>query len=311
MDISIVIPAFNEAPNLMEVAARLRHVLDGITAEWEIIFVDDGSSDDSWTIISQLHQQSANFRGIRLARNFGQQAAITAGLRHARGNVVIPMDADLQDPPELIPQLLEKWKDGFRIVYAVRQIRHEGWFKKWSAKIFYRLLNRITDIDIALDSGDFCLLDRKVVDAINNLPERHRFIRGLRSWVGFRQTGIVHDRGKRHQGKSKYNIRRLFRLALDGIFSLSVAPLRAVCYLGAIFTIAGLIGAVWALIKAITTSTAFPGYSIAVILLLVIGGIQLIALGIIGEYMYRIFDQAKGRPSYIIQDTLPSTSFEP
>ena len=311
MLISIVIPVCNESSNLIEISSRLQKILTEIGHSWEIVFIDDGSTDDSWDIMTNLHKDNPNFRGIRLARNFGQQAAISAGLRHARGDVVIPMDADLQDPPEIIPALLEKWEEGYQVVYSRWRHRQEGVLKKLTATIFYRILDRIADVTINLDSSDFCLMDRQVVDAINHLPERRPFIRGLRSWVGFRHVGISIDRGLRQHGKSKYSLRKLVGLALDGVFSFAITPIRFAIYLGLICAILGIADLVWAALVNLGGAAAGRGYVPFAGLILLLGGLQLMCIGIIGEFIGRIFDQVKGRPPYVVQDTLPSTSFEP
>jgi len=305
--ISIVIPVCNESPNLDEIAQRLQKVLSGTKCDWEVVFVDDGSTDDSWQIIIRLHQANPNFRGVRLARNFGQQAAISAGLRHARGDAVIPMDADLQDPPELIPSLLEKWKEGNQVVYTRWKHRKEGFYKKLTASLFYRFLDRIADVRINLDSSDFCLMDRQVVDAINRLPERRPFVRGLRSWVGFRHVGIVTDRGSRRGGQSKYGFRKLANLALDGIFAFSLTPVRFALYIGAISALLGAVGLIGVLLAIMGGSNFAPEYAAIVSLILILGGLQLACIGIIGEFVGRIFDQVKGRPPYVIQQTLPES----
>jgi glycosyltransferase involved in cell wall biosynthesis len=309
--ISIVIPVCNESSNLNEISSRLQKILSETGHNWEAIFVDDGSTDDSWEIMSRLHKDNPSFRGIRLARNFGQQAAISAGLRHARGDVVIPMDADLQDPPETIPTLLEKWTEGYQVVYSRWRHRKEGIIKRLTAALFYRVLDRIADVNINLDSSDFCLMDRQVVDAINRLPERRPFIRGLRSWVGFRHIGITIDRGSRQQGESKYSFRKLSGLALDGIFSFAITPIRFAIYIGLMCAILGIAGLVWAAVIYIGGADAGHGSIPYAGLILFLGGLQLACIGIIGEFIGRIFDQVKGRPPYVIQETLPSTSFEP
>jgi glycosyltransferase involved in cell wall biosynthesis len=309
--ISVVIPVCNESSNLSEISSRLQKVLAETGNNWEVIFVDDGSTDDSWDIMSRLHKDNPGFRGIRLARNFGQQAAISAGLHHARGDVVIPMDADLQDPPEMIPTLLQKWEEGYQVVYSRWKHRKEGIYRRVTSVLFYRILDRFADVKIDLDSSDFCLMDRQVVDAINRLPERRPFIRGLRSWVGFRHVGIAIDRESRRQGKSKYNFHGLAERALDGIFSFAITPIRFAIYIGLICAVLGVAGLVWALVIYVSDMAAGRGYVPITGLILFLGGLQLVCIGIIGEFIGRIFDLVKGRPPYVIQETLPSTSFEP
>ncbi len=307
MLISVVVPLYNEADNLPELTDRLRKVLDGCDSDWEVILIDDGSQDGSWDFIESVHRKDPRFQGIQLTRNFGQQPALMAGLRHAGGDVVIPMDADLQDPPEVIGKLIEKWQEGFQVVYAIRQHRKEGWLRNWSAGMFYRILQRFTHVKIAIDSGDFCLLDRQVVDVLCRFTEQHPFLRGLRSWVGFRQTGVTFDRGMRFKGGSKYSIRGLMKLAFDGIFALSGTPVRFVTYLGMIVVILSIMGVVWS-IWGVSTADSNGNISLfAITLLLLIGGVQLMVLGVIGEFVHRIFDEVRGRPIYIIGKTLSGT----
>jgi glycosyltransferase involved in cell wall biosynthesis len=302
--ISIVVPVYNESGNLNELTSRLRNVLSQVGMDWEVLFIDDGSVDNSWEIIRQINQEDSRIRGIRLSRNFGQQAALTAGFQLASGEVVIPMDADLQDPSELIPMMLQKWQEGYQVVYAIRQGRKEGWFRNWSAGVFYRLLNRVADIKVALDSGDFCLLDRQVVEAINQLPEYRRFQRGLRSWVGFKQIGIPFDRDARFQGKSKYRLRDLLELALDGFFCMSKAPFRLVLYLGLIIVILGSLGFIGVVIMKTSSGISLIGTLSIMAVICIIGGIILVSLGIVGEYLHRIFEEVRKRPIYIIQEKL-------
>ena len=218
------------------------------------------------------------------------------------------MDADLQDPPELIPSMLKKWQEGYQVVYAVRQGRKEGWFRKWSAGLFYRLLNRVTDVKVALDSGDFCLLDRQVVKAMNQLPESRRFHRGLRSWVGFKQIGIPFDRDIRFQGKSKYRYQDLLELALDGFFCLSKAPFRFITYLGCDIVILGVLGIIAAVFFRAVSESSFFGYFIILTAIFIIGGVLLVSLGVMGETIYRMFEEVRGRPAYIIRERLSDST---
>ena len=308
MTISVVVPVYNESDNLVELTSQLRTVLSKVDADWEVLFIDDGSEDNSWEIIKQFHQEDSRIRGIRLSRNFGQQVALTAGSQHAIGEVVIPMDADLQDPPELIPAMLKKWQEGYQVVYAIRQGRKEGWFRNWSAGLFYRLLNRVTDIKVAIDSGDFCLLDRQVVEAMNRLPESRRFHRGLRSWVGFKQIGIPFDRDIRFQGKSKYRFRDLMKLALDGFFCLSNPPFRLVAYTGIAIAVLGLLGACAAVILKIVSGILFLGALSIATVICIIGGIVVVCLGMMGEYLQRIFEEVRGRPAYIVRERLSDST---
>ncbi len=305
--VSIVAPVFNEAESLPVLYERIRDVMQGIGETWELVLVDDGSKDGSGTIMEELyHRDPDHVRVIRFARNFGHQIAVTAGMQHTRGQTVILIDADLQDPPELIEQMLEKWREGYEVVYAVRARREgESWFKLATASLFYRLLYRITDVDIPLDTGDFRLMDRKVVDAIDSMKEHHRFLRGMVSWVGFRQTGIEYVRGKRYAGETKYPLRKMLRLAWDGVTGFSYFPLQLATYLGfiiAFLNAAGILLVIY--LRAFTDAEPLKGQATTLVTVLFLGSVQLISLGIIGEYLGRIYNEVRGRPLYILRDTL-------
>jgi glycosyltransferase involved in cell wall biosynthesis len=303
---SIVVPCYNEEGVLNELYHRIREVMDSTQADWELVLVNDGSRDRTSEIMHKLHSQDDRVKLVEFARNFGHQLAVTAGLDYARGDAVVMIDADLQDPPQVILEMIERWKDGYEVVYAVRAKRvGETWFKEFTAKLFYRIIYRITDVDIPLDTGDFRLMDRKVVEATRQMRERHRFIRGMTSWVGFRQTGVSYVRQERYAGQTHYPFRKMLKFALDAITGFSYFPLQMATYLG--FTIAAISGlAALAVIYARLFIGAMPFYGQATTLVIVLflGGIQLITLGIIGEYLGRIYDEVKGRPLYIVREAL-------
>lgn len=300
---SIVVPVYNEIESLDELHTRLVAVLDSLGSPWEILLVDDGSTDGSTEKILGLAEGDERVKAIIFARNFGHQIAITAGLDHSRGKAVIIIDADLQDPPEVIPQLAEKWKEGYEVVYGVRSEREgEGWFKKLTASLFYRMIYRITDVSIPLDSGDFRLLDRQAVDTLNTMRERHRFPRGMAAWIGFRQVGVPYRRAARFAGTTKYPFRKMLRLALDAITGFSYFPLQLATYLGFICAGVSAIAIPVVIAMRLTGSQAFLGQATTLIAVLFLGGVQLISLGILGEYIGRLYDESKGRPLYIIRE---------
>lgn len=300
-DLSVVIPVFNEEPGLHELHRRLGEVLDGTGLEAEILFVNDGSRDGSLTALRDLRAKDERVKIIDFSRNFGHQLAISAGLDHARGAATVVMDGDLQDPPEVIPALLERWQQGDEVVYAVRKTRKEGAVKRGAYLAFYRLLQRLADTDIPLDSGDFSLMDRRVVDALVQLPERNRFIRGLRAWVGFRQSSHEYDREARFAGEPKYDFRRLLKLAFDGIFAFSETPLRLATLAGLTVTGGAALLAIWTLVKRLIGYEVVPGFATLAILVLFFGGVQLVTIGILGEYIARIYTEVKGRPRYVVR----------
>jgi len=301
---SIIAPIYNELENIPELYRRVRDVMDSTNEPWELILVDDGSTDGSTEAIYDLAKKEECVRPVIFARNFGHQIAITAGWDYARGDAVIIIDADLQDPPELILEMAKKWKEGYEVVYAVRAEREgESWFKLWTASLFYRLIYRITDVKIPLDTGDFRLMDRKVVDVLKQMRERHRFPRGMSAWVGFKQIGVEYKRAARKAGETKYPFRKMFRLALNAITSFSYFPLQVATFFG--FASAGIaiIAIPFVVYMRITGSQAFFGQATTLIAVLFLGGVQLISLGILGEYIGRLYDEAKGRPLYIVRDT--------
>lgn len=301
---SIVAPIYNELENLPPLYQRIKEVMDSTGEPWELILVDDGSTDGSTDAIRELAKKDKkHVRSVIFARNFGHQIAITGGWDYARGEAVVIIDADLQDPPELILEMIKKWKEGYEVVYAVRAEREgESWFKLWTASLFYRIIYRITDVKIPLDTGDFRLMDRKVVNVLRTMRERHRFPRGMSAWVGFKQIGVDYKRAARASGETKYPFRKMFRLALNAITSFSYFPLQVATFFG--FASAGL--AILAIIPVVylrmTGSQAFLGQATTLIAVLFLGGVQLICLGILGEYIGRLYDEAKGRPLYIIRE---------
>ncbi|MBE9029144.1 glycosyltransferase family 2 protein [filamentous cyanobacterium LEGE 11480] len=302
---SIVIPVYNEAENLAELQRRLSAVMAQLDGPTECVLVNDGSRDTSLAQMRQLRQQDPRFCYVSLARNFGHQIAVTAGLHHVRGQAVIIMDADLQDPPELIPEMLAAWRSGFAVVYAKRrQRRSESWFKRLCAYGFYRVLRQLSDVDIPTDSGDFCLLDRQVVTALNAMPERVRYLRGLRSWVGYRQTAIAFERDPRYAGSVKYTFRKSLKLATNGIVSFSQVPLRLSTYVGllaacvAIFMVCLIL--YW---RLFIPNSPLTGFTLILVAIFFLGAVQLVSIGILGEYVGRIYEEVKGRPLYTIGET--------
>ena len=297
--LSIVIPVFNEAENLPTLHARLTDALNRLGFDYEIVLVDDGSMDQSPEILKRLESEDRRVVVVEFARNFGHQVAISAGLEHSRGRVVCIMDADLQDPPEVLHTFLAKWQEGWEVVYAVRTERKEWWGKRLAYAAFYRLLQRVANIDIPLDAGDFCIMDRRVVDELVGMPERNRFVRGIRSWVGFKQIGVPYERQARHAGCPKYTFRKLLYLALDGLISFSFMPLRIITIVG--FTVSALsfLVAMFYIIKKVTMGVGVPGFTTLVVSIFLLAGIQLMTIGVIGEYIGRISDEVKRRPLYV------------
>ncbi len=303
--VSVVAPVFNEEEILPEFYRRMRAALDRTGEAWELVLINDGSRDRSPAIMRELHAADPRVKVVSFARNFGHQIAITAGMDYAAGDAVVIIDSDLQDPPETILDLLAKWREGYEVIYAVRSERQgETWFKEFTAKVFYRLIYSITDIKMPLDTGDFRLMDRKVVDALKTMREKHRFMRGLSVWVGFRQTGVNYVRAERFAGETKYPLKKMLRFALDGITSFSYLPLQLATYVG--FAAAGIsvLGIIVAIILRLLGHDALKGQATTLVSVLFLGGVQLIFLGIIGEYLGRIYDEVKGRPLYIVGEAL-------
>lgn len=299
---SVVAPVWNEADSLPEFLARLIAVMKKVGETWELVIVDDGSKDRTGEIILQHAAKDKHIRPVLFARNFGHQIAVTAGMDYARGQAVILIDSDLQDPPEVIPELIANWRDGFEVVYAVRKQRKgESFFKRITASAFYRLINRITEIDIPLDTGDFRLMDRRVVDVLNKMREHHRFLRGMSAWVGFRQVGVPYDRAARFAGETHYTLGRMIRLALTAVTGFSFLPLQLATYLGFISAALAIIAIPVVIALRVMGSQAFFGQASTLIAVLFFGGAQLISLGIVGEYIARLYDEARGRPLYIVR----------
>ena len=301
VELSLVVPLYNEEENLPELRARLGALLDEYPGE--AVLVDDGSRDGTPGLLDELTIADPRFRAIHLSRNFGHQAAVAAGLRYSRGRAVVVMDADLQDPPELVPQLIARWREGYEVVYARRAGRErEGIAKRLLAWGYYRILRRLVGLELPADTGDFCLMDRQVVDLLNAMPERNRYIRGLRAWVGFRQTAVEFVRPARHAGEVKYTFRRSLGLALNGIISLSKAPLRLATYFGFLVSLASFALALIYFVQRLQGREAFvKGWASTVIIMLFLGGVQLLTIGIIGEYLSRIYDEVKQRPLYVVR----------
>jgi dolichol-phosphate mannosyltransferase len=300
---SIIAPIYNELENIPELFPRVRDVMDQTGEPWELILVDDGSSDGSTEAIRMIAENDARVRPVIFARNFGHQIAVTAGMDYSRGDAVVIIDADLQDPPEVILDLINKWREGYEVVYAVREEREgESWFKKVSASFFYRLIFRITDVKIPLDTGDFRLMDKKVISVMRQMPERHRFLRGMSAWVGFKQVGVSYKRKPRYAGETKYPFKKMLKLALNAITSFSYFPLQLATIIGFIAAGLSVLAIPIVAILRLTTGTALLGQATTIIIVLFLGGVQLISLGVMGEYIGRIYDEAKGRPLYIVAE---------
>jgi dolichol-phosphate mannosyltransferase len=302
---SLVIPIYNESENITEMYSRLHHVMEQLDGDAELILIDDGSRDRSLSMMRELHHLDNRVHYLSLARNFGHQIAVTAGLNFVQGKCIIVMDADLQDPPELILTMIDKWHQGYQVVYAQRTSRQqETWLKRLTAYLFYRILRRLAKVDIPEDTGDFCLMDRQVVNILNSMPERNRYIRGLRAWVGFRQTSVPFARDPRFAGTVKYTFGKSWALAIDGIISFSTVPLRLATYIGilsafiALFMI--LLVLYWRLSEPFSP---IIGYTLITISMFFLGSVQLICIGILGEYIGRIYEEVKGRPLYTLKET--------
>lgn len=301
---TIIAPVFNEIDCLDILHERVTEVMDQSGENWELILVDDGSTDGSTEKIRQLADKDERIRKVIFARNFGHQIAVTAGLDYARGDAVVIIDADLQDPPEVILELIAKWREGYEVVYAQRTEREgETWFKRVTASMFYRTIYRITDVKIPLDTGDFRLLDRKVVNVMNTMRERHRFLRGMSAWVGFKSIGVPYKRAARFAGSTKYPFKKMLKLALTAVTSFSYVPLQIAMWFGFISASISIIAIPVVIILRLVGSQFFYGQATTLIAVLFLGGVQLISLGILGEYVGRIYDEVKGRPLYITSET--------
>jgi polyisoprenyl-phosphate glycosyltransferase len=304
-NVSVIVPCFNEQEVIGECHRRLTNVLVGFACWYEIVYVNDGSTDNTLNQLQAIYAVDPNVTVVELSRNFGHQTAVTAGLEIAKGQVVVIIDADLQDPPELISEMIQIWRRGYEVVYGVRESRQgESGFKVWTAKAFYRLMNLLSDIEIPLDSGDFRLLDRKAVEAMKSLPERQRLLRGMCSWIGFRQYGLKYARASRFAGTTKYPFRKMLHLAIDGVASFSTVPLRVLSVVGIFSAFLSFAGIVYALVLRLFTHIWVPGWTLLFIGMLLIGGLQMISLGIVGEYVGRIYTEAKQRPLYLTRSVL-------
>lgn len=302
--ISVVVPLYNEELNIDYLFERLRSVLNHLNMTYEIVCVNDGSRDNTLERLIDYHHQDNRIKVVNLSRNYGKEIALSAGLDYALGEAVVPIDADLQDPPELIEELVAKWREGYDVVYATRRTRHgESWLKRFTANSFYRIIDSISRVPIPRDTGDFRLLDRCVVEAIKQLPERNRFMKGLFAWVGFKQTSVLFDRPSRHQGETTWNYWRLWNFALDGITSFSFLPLKVWSYIGLLVAIPSFFYASVLVLRTIIFGTQVAGYASIMVAILFLGGVQLVSLGVIGEYLGRVYEEVKGRPLYLVRET--------
>jgi len=303
--ISIIIPCYNEEPVLRATHERLTGVLRAMSVDYELIFINDGSRDRTQEILAELQLFDPRSRVLLLSRNFGHQVAVTAGLAEAAGDAVVIIDADLQDPPEVIPQMLQLWREGNEVVYGIRIEREgESRFKLWTAKAFYRLINRLSETKMPLDAGDFRLLDRKVVEVIKAMPERARFLRGMVSWAGFRQVAVPYDRAARHAGESKYPLMKMIQFAMDGIISFSLVPLKLAIWTGFLAIWIAVAGIIVAVADRLLDKNLTRGWASLFVAVLFMGGVQLVSLGILGEYLGRIYTEVKHRPLYVVQERL-------
>lgn len=301
---SLIVPLYNEQDTLPELVRRLTDVMNSLDAPTELVLINDGSKDQSLVLLRSFHEQDDRICYINLARNFGHQIAVTAGLNFVRGEMAVILDADLQDPPELIPELIKQWRSGFQVVYAQRTKRiEESWGKRFLAYWFYRILRKLADVDIPTDTGDFCLIDRSVIDILNSMPERTRYLRGLRSWVGFNQTAVPFSRDSRFAGKVKYTFRKSFKLAMNGIVSFSQVPLRLSTYIGLFAAIVALFMALLILYwRIFVPNSPLTGFTMILVAVFFLGAVQLVCIGILGEYIGCIYEEVKGRPLYIISE---------
>jgi dolichol-phosphate mannosyltransferase len=308
---SVVIPAYNEQEVIRESYDRLTRVMQGMNEPYELIFVNDGSRDATAAIIAGFCETDPSVRLVNFSRNFGHMPAISAGMAYARGEAVFVIDADLQDPPELFPALAAKWREGYDVVYGKRAKRKgESLFKKLTARFYYRFLRSMTNVDLPVDTGEFRLIDRKVCDAVNALPEKHRFMRGLISWVGFKQTGVEYERQQRFAGTTKYPLHRMVSLAMDGITALSYKPLKLATSLGFFISLMGFVYMLVIIFQALFTERTITGWASTLVVILLTQGIVLMILGLLGEYLGRIFDESKNRPIYIVQEVIEGKSID-
>lgn len=306
LKLTVVVPAYNESEGLREFHARLAAVFDGMDLETEVLYVDDGSRDDTWAVMSALREADARVSALKLSRNFGKELALTAGLDHADADAVVVIDADLQDPPELIPTFVAHWREGYDVIYGTRASRAgETGFKKLTSSVFYRVMERLSQTPIPRDTGDFRLLSRRALDALKQVRERQRFMKGLFTWVGYKQLAVVYDRDPRHAGETKWNYWRLWNFAIDGITSFSGAPLKLATYVGLVTALLAFVFGLWVMAKALLFGDPVRGYPSLMVIVLFLGGVQLVALGVIGEYLGRLYVESKQRPLYLIDEYHP------
>lgn len=312
VEVSIVVPCYNEEPNIDHLLDRILSVLHGMKTTYEIVCVNDGSQDNTLKCLLEHHHRNRTIKVVNLSRNFGKEIALTAGLDHASGAAVIPIDADLQDPPELIEELVTKWREGYEVVYATRRSRQgESWLKRFTASAFYRVMGVMTPIPIPRNTGDFRLLDRRVINALKQMPERSRFMKGLFTWVGFKQASVLFDRPKRYKGTTKWNYWKLWNFAVSGIVSFSVKPLKIWSYIGISLSLIAFIYATFLVIRTLIFGVDVPGYASVMVVVLLLGGIQLVSLGVIGEYLGRVFEEVKGRPLYLVRESYGFDTAQP
>ena len=304
-DISIVSPIYNEEGNIELLYERVRSVMEETDHTWELVLVNDGSRDRSYELINNVAHTDSRVKAVHFARNFGHQIAVTAGIDFAAGRAIVLIDADLQDPPEVIPEMIERWEAGYEVVYAVREERKgESWFKRFSAKLFYRIIYRITDVNIPLDTGDFRLMDEKVARVLRQMREHNRFIRGMTSWVGFKQTGIKYVRHARYSGETKYPFRKMLRFAWDAVTGFSYFPLQIMVYVSAVLGLLAILAIpVIAVLRLTRGEQFFGGQATTIVLLLLLSSFQLFFLFVLGQYVARIYDETRSRPLYIVAST--------
>ncbi|NES05942.1 MAG: glycosyltransferase family 2 protein [Okeania sp. SIO2F4] len=304
VQLSIVIPCYNEEPNIDYLFERLISVLEPLEMTYEIVCVNDGSKDNTLKLLVEYHQRNPTIKVVNFSRNFGKEIALTAGIDYTTGDAIIPIDADLQDPPELIGELIAKWQEGYDVVYATRRSRQgESWVKKFTAQNFYRIIQGLTSVKIPPDTGDFRLMDRKVVEALKKLPETNRFMKGLFSWVGYQQTSILYDRDPRFKGQTKWNYWKLWNFAIEGITAFSSKPLKIWSYIGISISLISFIYATFLVIRTFIFGIDVPGYASLIVAILFLGGMQLLSLGILGEYLGRIHYEVKRRPLYLVRES--------
>ena len=303
-DLSVVAPMYNEESNLDLFFKRVLPVLEGLKLKYEVVCVNDGSTDTTRAQLIERHHSNPAIKIVNLSRNFGKDIALSAGIDFAQGAAVVPIDSDLQDPPELISDFVKKWREGYDVVYATRRSRQkESWFKRSSSNLFYRVLDRLSEVSVPKNTGDFRLLDRRVVDALSKLPERTRFMKGLFSWVGFKQTAILFDREPRSSGMTKWNYWKLWNFAIDGIVSFSSVPLKVWSYFGISISLFAFVYAIFLIVRTLLLGVDVPGYASLIVVSLFMGGIQLVSLGVLGEYLGRVYNEVKNRPLYLVSES--------